>query len=50
MRKGGLENLILIGQIGGKRDRGGQRVTYLMSLPKWMVEQKEIRKRQNLLS
>lgn len=51
IRKVGLENLILTGQIGSKRDRGKQRITYLASLSKWFVEQglSEITKKQTLL-
>lgn len=49
MRKEGLENLILTGQFEGKRDRGKQCITYLVSL---MAEQGlgKIKKTQNLLS
>lgn len=37
MRKGGLEKLILIGQIESERGRGKQRVAYLMGLSRWML-------------
>ena len=39
MRKEGLEELMLIGRVNGKRSRGRQRLTYLESLSKWMTEQ-----------
>lgn len=38
MRMEVLENLVFTGQIEGKRGREMQRVTYLMSFSKWMVE------------
>lgn len=51
MRKEGLENRILTGQTGGKRDRRNQCIACLISLNKWMAEQElgEITKRENLL-
>lgn len=38
MRKMGLESLILTGQIDGKKERGKQSLTYLLSLRKWILE------------
>lgn len=39
MGENNLVNLTLMGQVEGKRDRGKQRITCLMSLAKWMAEQ-----------
>ena len=39
MRKEGLENLTLTGQIEGKRSRGRQRLIYLEGLNNWVAEQ-----------
>lgn len=51
-KKEELENVTLTGQCQGKRVKGKQCITYLVSLSKWMVEQVlgEIMKRQNLIS
>lgn len=51
MRKVGLENLIILWQIEGKWARGKQRITYPVSLSKWMTDHglRLITKRQNLL-
>lgn len=38
MGKGGLENLILTRQVERKKVKGKQRLAYLMSFSKWMVE------------
>lgn len=48
MRKDGFENMILTGQIEGKKDKGKQSITYLLSLSKLMVDQglTEITQRQ----
>lgn len=39
MRKQSLENVTLTGQAEDKNDRSKQRVTYLITLCKWMSEQ-----------
>lgn len=46
-----MENLILTGKIEGNRDIGKQGQTYIVTLTKWMPEERlrEIAKGQNLL-
>ena len=39
MRKNGLEELILIGSVDGKKNRGRQREKYLTNLSRWVAEQ-----------
>lgn len=44
MRKYILAKLILTEHVGGQIERGKQRITYIVSLSKWIVEKREITK------
>ena len=48
MRKEGLENLMLIGYIEGKRDKGRQRQAYLGSLSRWLEARVTVRKNKEV--
>lgn len=51
MRKEGLKNFILTGEIDGKKGRDKQRIPNLLSVSKWMAGHTgKITKRQNLLT
>ena len=48
MRQNGLEELILTGNVDGKRSRGRQREKYLTNLSGWVAEQLQRREKDKV--